>query len=99
VHRWVLVLVAALPVAAGGCSSERTRIEPTTTTAVRIIGPVEVGPGATPVPAGGSASEPAAPAAPDPGILGFQAPLVGGGTLDAGTLVGQPVAFWFWAPT
>ena len=31
--------------------------------------------------------------------LRFTAPVVGGGELDAQALAGQPVAFWFWAPT
>ena len=31
--------------------------------------------------------------------LRFTAPVVGGGELDAETLAGEPVAFWFWAPT
>ena len=29
----------------------------------------------------------------------FSAPIVGGGELDARSLAGRPVAFWFWAPT
>ena len=31
--------------------------------------------------------------------LAFSAPVVGGGELDARSLAGRPVAFWFWAPT
>ena len=31
--------------------------------------------------------------------LQFTAPLVGGGVFDGASLVGKPVAFWFWAPT
>jgi hypothetical protein len=33
-----------------------------------------------------------------PEALGFTAPLVGGGELDAATLAGSPVVLWFWAP-
>jgi hypothetical protein len=32
------------------------------------------------------------------GALGFTAPILGGGSLDAGTLSGRPVLLWFWAP-
>jgi hypothetical protein len=31
--------------------------------------------------------------------LQFSAPLVGGGQFDGASVVGTPVAFWFWAPT
>ncbi len=31
-------------------------------------------------------------------LLAFTAPLVGGSQLNAATLAGKPVAFWFWAP-
>ena len=31
--------------------------------------------------------------------LQFTAPLVGGGEFVGASLVGRPVAFWFWAPT
>jgi hypothetical protein len=34
-----------------------------------------------------------------PEILRFSAPIVGGSQLDGASLVGRPVAFWFWAPT
>lgn len=33
-----------------------------------------------------------------PEALAFSAPLVGGGTLELGTLAGKPVVMWFWAP-
>ena len=33
-----------------------------------------------------------------PEALRFTAPLVGGGTIDAASLAGTPVLFWFWAP-
>ncbi len=33
-----------------------------------------------------------------PEILRFSAPLVGGGTFDAATVAGTPLALWFWAP-
>ena len=36
---------------------------------------------------------------PEPEVLRFSAPIVGGGELDGSTLAGRPVAFWFWAPT
>jgi hypothetical protein len=48
-------------------------------------------PTATPSPAtAGSASV--------PDVLGFTAPLVGGGELDASTLAGETAVFWFWSP-
>jgi len=28
----------------------------------------------------------------------FQAPLIGGGTIDTGDYVGQDLVLWFWAP-
>jgi hypothetical protein len=94
VPRRVCVVVAAcLALALGACSSDHTTVDPTTT-APRVIGPVDVGPGATVGPAPADSGD-----GGDAGVLGFQAPLVGGGTLDASTLIGQPVAFWFWAPT
>jgi hypothetical protein len=32
------------------------------------------------------------------GVLSFGGPLVGGGSFDAASYEGRPVAFWFWAP-
>jgi hypothetical protein len=32
------------------------------------------------------------------GVLAFGGPLVGGGSFDAASYEGRPVAFWFWAP-
>ena len=49
----------------------------------------------------------AAPAAPTPAESPaaesawpheFQAPLIGGGTIDTGDYVGQDLVLWFWAP-
>ena len=34
-----------------------------------------------------------------PDELGFEAVLIGGGTLHGADLSGQDVLFWFWAPT
>ena len=34
-----------------------------------------------------------------PDELGFEAILIGGGTLHGADLAGQDVMFWFWAPT
>jgi hypothetical protein len=34
-----------------------------------------------------------------PDELGFEAILIGGGTLHGADLAGQDVLFWFWAPT
>lgn len=31
-------------------------------------------------------------------VLDFEAPLLGGGTLEGESLAGRDVAFWFWAP-
>ena len=46
-------------------------------------------------------SEPAAgvQGAAVPDELGFEAVLIGGGTLHGAVLAGQDVLFWFWAPT
>jgi hypothetical protein len=33
-----------------------------------------------------------------PGILDFEAGLVGGGTIRGAELAGAPLAVWFWAP-
>jgi hypothetical protein len=50
-----------------------------------------------------TAAAPTVPADPDapvvPEALRFSAPLVGGGVFDGASMVGRPVAFWFWAPT
>jgi hypothetical protein len=34
-----------------------------------------------------------------PVALRFTAPLVGGSEFDGASVVGKPIAFWFWAPT
>jgi hypothetical protein len=51
----------------------------------------------------GNASLPVSPststAGAVPEILGFEAPLVGGGTLDGAALAGRSALIWFWAPT
>ena len=49
------------------------------------------GPGAT---ASSATSEAADPA----GLLSFEAPMVQGGSLDLGSLAGEDLALWFWAP-
>jgi peroxiredoxin len=58
-------------------------------------------PAGAPATTAGPASTTVAPATASPaGIpetLAFQAPTVDGGELDAATLAGQPVVFWFWA--
>lgn len=54
-------------------------------------GAAEPGTGAEPP----SSAEPGTGAVPE--ALDFRAPTVGGGELDATTLAGRPVAFWFWA--
>jgi hypothetical protein len=54
----------------------------------------------TPAPAPTTAAGAATTAAPvqAPEALRFSAPLVGGGTIDAASLAGAPVLFWFWSP-
>ena len=42
---------------------------------------------------------PAAAADGIPAALRFTVDRVGGGTIDAASYAGRPVAFWFWAPT
>ncbi len=62
---------------------------------------VSSSPEATQAPAtGGEGDGKEATSAPAavPEILDFQAPLVGGGTLEGAELAGAPVAVWFWAP-
>jgi hypothetical protein len=59
--------------------------------------------GATPssssITAPGSSSPPASPSrATVPEVLDFEAPLLGGGSLQGADLAGKDVAFWFWAP-
>jgi hypothetical protein len=55
------------------------------------------GTSAAPAPTSAAAAGTTAPA-PAPDALRFTAPLVGGGSIDAASLAGQPVLFWFWAP-
>jgi hypothetical protein len=47
-----------------------------------------------------SQSRPAQPASADraTNLLDFQAPKLGGGTVDGSDFAGQDVAMWFWAP-
>ena len=47
---------------------------------------------------GGTSASPDAPTPVLPDVLDFEAPLLGGGTLDGESLAGRDVAFWFWAP-
>ncbi len=58
--------------------------------------------GAAPSPTGRTGGPADGEATPKPAtvpeILDFEAPLVGGGTLDGAELAGAPVAVWFWAP-
>ncbi|MGI8792515.1 MAG: hypothetical protein ACR2H3_04970 [Acidimicrobiales bacterium] len=56
--------------------------------------------------AGGDPGSPAVPVevpvpssvAHAPTVLDFTAPLVGGGTFDAGSTAGTDLAVWFWSP-
>ncbi len=47
----------------------------------------------------GDASVRPSVAAASPAALQFEAPMVGGGSLDFAQYAGQTVALWFWAPT
>jgi hypothetical protein len=51
-----------------------------------------------PSPTGSGDPEPAEPPGEIPAVLGFEGPLLDGGTLDGATLADKDVAFWFWAP-
>jgi len=55
-------------------------------------------PAPQPPASGGPGGDEGASDAPVPEILDFEAPLVGGGTLEGAELAGAPVAVWFWAP-
>jgi hypothetical protein len=52
----------------------------------------------TVVACGGSTPESADPADGPPEALQFEAPILGGGTLDGASLSGRAVLLWFWAP-
>ena len=89
-------LVGAIVLAACGSESD-------TTGAPAAPAPAAEGPTASnAAPAAGAtvteATGPGTPAAAVPDALAFSAPLVGGGTLDLGSLAGKPVVMWFWAP-
>jgi hypothetical protein len=45
-----------------------------------------------------AATDPVSTTSGVPDALGFSAPLLGGGELDARNLAGRPVVFWFWSP-
>jgi hypothetical protein len=66
------------------------------TSAPAAPGTTAAAPEPAPSSAGGAATTAAPAEAPE--ALRFTAPLVGGGTIDAASLAGTPVLFWFWAP-
>ena len=80
------VLVLVTGACGGGADTTASTPIPAPTTAVEVAA---------------SESGPAAgvqdSAVPDE--LGFEAVLIGGGTLHGADLTGQDVLFWFWAPT
>jgi peroxiredoxin/predicted small lipoprotein YifL len=79
-----LSLLAAVVLVVAGCGSESPEE------------PVNAAPTTTaPEPTTGAPAT--ANPAEIPETLAFQAPTVDGGELDAATLAGRPVVFWFWA--
>jgi peroxiredoxin len=80
---WAAVVVVVL--AAAGCGGDTSEAPPAAAEPSPTTGaPTTVAP------------DPERPA-DVPETLAFQAPTVDGGELDAATLAGQPVVFWFWA--
>ena len=74
--------------------------------ATLLLLPLVIAACGTSSPASSSVDQPAAggdsttlPQIAVPESLQFSAPLVGGGVFDGSAYVGQPLAFWFWAPT
>jgi hypothetical protein len=98
--RSVAALAAALALAfvAGACASgSRSAQETRAPTGPRV----STAPSVAQTPNQGDGDDLAGPTpepATVPAILDFEAPLVGGGTLDGAELAGAPVAVWFWAP-
>jgi peroxiredoxin len=80
-----ILVATALTVAGCGGGSEESAGPPAGTT-----------PAAT-VPAPTTVAPSTAGPAEVPETLAFRAPTVDGGELDAATLAGRPVVFWFWA--
>ncbi len=97
----VLGAACALTLVACGSGSgdDATPVEPTEPPATEapagdVAEPTEPAPEPTE-----PAPEPTVAPAEAPPILQFNAPLVGGGEIDAATTAGSPTVFWFWAPT
>ena len=90
------LLLSSSVIAACGTSSPDTGadgpttvvLNPTTTATTTTIDQLAVG-----------GASPTLPQIAVPESLQFSAPLVGGGVFDGSAYVGQPLAFWFWAPT
>lgn len=78
----VSVLLVAAALVAGGCGAGSE--EPADPPATTGSAPTTMAP-------------PPTPPAEVPETLAFRAPTVDGGELDAATLAGDPVVFWFWA--
>lgn len=87
---------AATTAAVATANPATAPVDGAATTAPAAPGSTAAMPAPAPTSAGGSATTAAPVEAPE--ALRFTAPLVGGGTIDAATLAGPPVLFWFWAP-
>jgi peroxiredoxin len=92
-HRLVAVAFTVVALAAGGCAAG------TPDGSEGADGPAGADSAAAPPAASGEPEGTAGPAGPEatPETLAFRAATVGGGELHGADLVGQPVAFWFWA--
>ena len=82
-RRWSLVAVLALSLVLAACGSDPAPTDRPDTSGART-------------PDGPPAQSDPAPVVAE--VLDFEAPLLGGGTLDGKSLAGRDVAFWFWAP-
>lgn len=93
-----LVAGLALALVASACASGSSETAAPASPGERISSPPPSSQGpAIDGPDGGGTDDPAEPGIV-PEILDFEAPLVGGGTLNGAELAGAPVALWFWAP-
>ena len=80
------VLVLVMGACGGGADTTAPASVPASTTAMEVTAY-----------GSGPADDVLGAAVPDE--LGFEAILIGGGTLHGADLAGQDVLFWFWAPT
>ena len=90
--------IAVLAIGLAGCGQDTPVGDAAIATApAASVSPTAPAASVSPTAPGSSADGTAVAAVPD--VLRFEADLVGGGSYDAAQLAGEPVAFWFWAPT